>query len=156
MIIERSVKDKFIVTDWLACTSAATTSQVLLTVTRPMNLRVRNWRFATRAGLTNPTFTNGACVLVLVQEGYTAGSVFVPTGAGVDDLYEPAANVIWSDTFFVFDANAGTGPASYHTNWEGDGKTLKLMEGDKITWCGKTDESVGQLFRCILELEILS
>jgi len=156
MIVEKNVKDKFILGDWLACTSAATTKQVLLTATRPMKLRIGSWKLAARAGLTNPTFTTAVCCLVLVQEGFTAGSVFVPIGAGVDDIYEPAANVLWADNWIVFDANAGTGPASYHAEWFGDGKVITLMEGDSIYWVAKTDEAVGQLLRCVLTMDILN
>lgn len=156
MLIEKSVKDRFVLSDWLSCTSAATTKQVLLTATRPMKLRIRDLKFAARASQNTVNFTTGAVCLVLVQAGYTAGSVFVPTAAGVDDLYEPASNLIWNDVWIVLDANAGTGPGTRHNQWNGDGLIINMMVGDSIQWCGKTDEAIGQLLRIHLDIDILS
>jgi len=155
MIVEKSVKDKYFLTDWLSCTSATTTKQVLLTATRPQKLRINRWIIAARGSQTTPVWTTCQGVLVLVQEGFTAGSVSVPIGVGVADVYEPAANVLWADTWMVMDSNGGTGPGTFHTVWEGDGKTIDMKEGDAIWWAAKTDEAVGQRLGCNLILDIV-
>lgn len=155
MIVERSTKDRYILGDWMAPTNAATSKQDLFTAIRPQKLRVRNLKFAIRASQNTVNWVGTVFAVVLVPQGFTAGSVFVPTAAGVDDVYEPASNVIYADNIILEDTNAGTGPGTVHIQWLGDGKLIDLKVGDKIAWVAKTDESSGSLLRILLDLDIV-
>lgn len=155
MIVEKGTRDRYFLGDWLACTNATTTKQDLFTAERPQTLRVRSMKFAIRASQNTVNWVGCVFAVVLVQAGFTAGSVFVPTAAGVDDVYDPAANVLYSDCCILQDTNAGTGPGTIHIVYNGDGKKIDMKVGDKISWVARSDELSGNLLRIILELDIL-
>lgn len=155
MLVERRIQDRYSLIDRMQTVNTSTTKQVLLQATWPQRIRIRQMTLTSRGSISAATANTNVTCLVLVPNGLTAGSINVPTGAGVQDAYDPASLVLWCYVHSMMDANAGTGPSASTVVWYGDGKEIQLGVGDAIYWCGKCDDNNGQQLNVLLDIDIL-
>lgn len=157
MIVERHVQDRFTILAMTTAVTASSTSQLLLTASYPLHLRVRK---------VQESFINGGAgfsvidsALVVVKAGGTIPSIAAtPTVAGSADYIDPQDSVIYSNLTIATDFNAvGAGPGAVNSlPWYGDNKTIKLLVGDHIYYIARQDNAAASNCYVMLDMDVLN
>lgn len=156
MIVERNIQDRYTVVGMTTAVTASSTSQLILTATYPVRLRVRKYQESFINGGTG--FSVVASALVVVRNGGTIPSLAAtPTVAGSADYIDPQDLVIYSNLQITTDYNAtGMGPGAVNSPpWFGDNKTIELKVGDLIYYLARQDNATATNCYFMLDLDVL-
>lgn len=155
MLVEKGVKDRYSLAVLVSPNSGGTTEKLdVLVADRPQTIRVRSLRLSVKSDATAGAYMFGA--LVVTAQNINANSLFVPTVSplvSVVDLYEPAANVIWS---CIGTADSPTNNNVFDREWSGDGRLINLMVGDRLVWLARVEDTGDFYGFMLLDIEILN
>lgn len=151
----RSRRDCYLTTCTSSYASGAQTDREIVTATYPQRLQLRNIAFVGRGNVTIQTAC--VCLLVVVPDGNSVGTINWPSGGVSQDLYDPCDNVVWVGQWNAADANTGTGDAYAWENltFGDESPYIDLKVGDGLYWIGKGDQSSGLIAYISLKFDIL-
>lgn len=155
MLVERGVKDRIIKAVLMSLPVAGQDDQLIYNGGYPRNVRVRQL-VGNVYSLDSPS-TGVWMVLAVLREGAPVPSMDVPTNAGspLKDLWPAEANVLWchyARTYFTGGTSGVVERPVTTFEWFGDGKVIRLAEGDRILMVAKTTTGDASVY-FILDLE---
>lgn len=136
MLVERGVKDRYSIGFYLGLVNnGSTKKQECLHAQRPQAIRLRSIKLTCDS--QGPAQATVWGLLVCCQDGDLPGDITLPSVTfPVWDMYEPAANIVWS---WIGNVDYNNNTNVFDREWYGDGVTINMKWHDSLWFVARTD-----------------